>query len=623
MIRAALLAALVLTAAPAFAQQVDGGAPPPAPKAGASNEDLEQLRRDLLEQARKEADQRVAQAKEEMRNEVRAELATQSANRSWEEEWQEQKKKLDLLELDGYLRMRPTLLHDMDLSRGQDPTGQFLSPRPYVNSGQDPSNGNWPARSQAWADMRFRLEPTINVSEDIRLHAQLDILDDLVMGSSPEVDGYYPTPFFSMSQLSPSNALRVKRAYAEVNTPVGLLSFGRMGSNWGLGMFTNDGNCLDCDYGDTVDRISFAARIAGYYVVPMFDYVGEGPFAQTRTDQGTSVGQPVDLEQADDVSGPLSGPVFTLAVAKRDTDKELQRKLDAGESSFNYGLYFSYRRQSYAYAQDANRNPVGLNFSASMYTPDLWARFQTPRLRLEAEVAGIFGSIDNHNLNPSRVNDLTATQSLTMTQLGAVVQGEYKALENMKLHLTGEVGFASGDSAPGFGNTNTLGTNPTVKGQIDGPQFNCTSINCSDASIDNFRFNRDYRVDEILWRQILGSVTDAVYVKPGVRYDIAEGFDVHLNMIYSRAVFTSSTPGNNPNLGVEFDPGLSYRSDDGFIANLNYGLLVPLAGLRNNCDQFTPPGASTPTSYCSTNLGQTSISPSLAHAIRATFAVKF
>ena len=55
----------------------------------------------------------------------------------------------------------------------------------------------------------------------------------------------------------------MKRAYGEVSTPVGILRFGRMGSQWGLGMLHNDGNCLDCDFGDNVYRIQFVTETFG------------------------------------------------------------------------------------------------------------------------------------------------------------------------------------------------------------------------------------------------------------------------------------------------------------------------------------------------------------------------
>jgi len=52
----------------------------------------------------------------------------------------------------------------------------------------------------------------------------------------------------------------VKRVWAKVNTQLGELVFGRMGYHWGLGVLHNDGNCLDCDFGDTYDRVAFSPR---------------------------------------------------------------------------------------------------------------------------------------------------------------------------------------------------------------------------------------------------------------------------------------------------------------------------------------------------------------------------
>jgi len=65
-------------------------------------------------------------------------------------------------------------------------------------------------------------------------------------------------PASSTTQQPPVKAVRIKRAYGEVLTPIGLLSAGRIGSTWGLGMLTNGGDCVDCDSGDAADRIAFA-----------------------------------------------------------------------------------------------------------------------------------------------------------------------------------------------------------------------------------------------------------------------------------------------------------------------------------------------------------------------------
>lgn len=584
--------------------------PPAAAGTTTSVTDLEKLKKEWLEQARRDGEERTERLKDELRNEVRAELATQSASRAWDDEWQEQKKKLELLELDGYLRVRPTLFHDMDLARGPDVNGNTLYPRP-VND-PDPTK----ARTLSWADTRVRIDPTLNLSEDIRLRGQVDLLDNLVLGSTSQLDGRTPIPFLSWNQLSPQsgvngplNAIRVKRAWAEVNTPIGLLSFGRMGNHWGLGVVHNDGNGLDNDFGDTVDRIQFAAKLAGFYLVPMIDFVGKGPTTFSQQVSGGFTGQPVDRDQADDVSGPISLPVLSVAVARKDTEKELQRRVDAGEMVLNYGAYFTYRYQR-SQTVDTAGGAVSIPRDAQVYSPDVWFKLATKRFRLEAELGGHFGSIGNRALVPT--SDPTQNQSLSILQVGGAVQGAYKLLEG-QLQITGEVGFASGDPAAGMGNRDAMGnaTYPnggTAAGSIDGPQFDCTSLSCKDAAITNFRFNRDYRVDLILWREILQGVTDAVYVKPGVKYEIADGFNVFLNVIYSRALYAASTPGNDANLGVEFDPGVSYVSDDGFTASFVYGGLIPLQGLSAGPNAFN---------------GQRSLDASVAHALRGTLAIKF
>lgn len=128
----------------------------------------------------------------------------------------------------------------------------------------------------------------------------------------------------------------MKRVWGEVSTPVGILRFGRMGSHWGLGVLHNDGNGIDNDWGDTVDRVSFTAEpFAGFYITPMLDVNITGT-TSLRLPEG---GQPFNLSNYDD------GINYIIAVARRDTDTEARAKLDSGQTVFNYGLHFSYRNQ--------------------------------------------------------------------------------------------------------------------------------------------------------------------------------------------------------------------------------------------------------------------------------------
>ena len=64
----------------------------------------------------------------------------------------------------------------------------------------------------------------------------------------------------------------MKRAYGEALTPFGALAIGRMGSQWGLGMLANAGDCLDCDSGDAADRIAFVTSDRGHLWAVAYDF---------------------------------------------------------------------------------------------------------------------------------------------------------------------------------------------------------------------------------------------------------------------------------------------------------------------------------------------------------------
>ncbi len=565
----ALLAALLVASSTATAQTVPAGdTPPPAPApaeapaastpAAPAPAEGEAATREELEAAKKE-----------LREDIRAEAARNSLDAGeWNEEFTEEKRKLEVFSLGGYFRLRPTLFYKFDLGKQ---AGQELFPR-SPRSAQE--------NTQSFATMRVRLEPTFNVSEHVALKMEVLALDNLVLGSQP--DTLYPGDprnvftLFSESQDSAvdtlEDSIKVRRAYGQVDTPVGILRFGRMGSQWGLGMLRNDGTCFDCDWGDTVDRIQFVTEpLDGWYVTPMMDFNAEG-----AVDGRGSQGEPVDLTQADDSHS------WVLAIARRDTDTQIRSKLENNQGVLQYGLHFTYRTQSWDYVPPEGTTPQAfIPRSGTLYIPDFWLRYEERSWRLEVELAGIFGSIGNRALAG---NETSFDQSLRIAQFGGVVQGEVKTLKN-KLSLGLEVGFASGDKAPGFGNqpgrAGTGAGGSTQAGDAEGPQYRCDSGGCSDNAIRNFRFNRDYRVDLILWREILGGVTDAFYVRPSATYSVAEGFDLYARLIYSQAIYSESTPSfESSALGIEVNAGVDYATEDGFVAGLAYGILFPMGGLQ-------------------------------------------
>ncbi len=553
------------------------------------------------EEVRREVDVKVEKAKNEMRDEIRAQLATQSAATGWNEEWVEERRKLELLSLDGYFRSRPDLFHKFDLGRFQnpDPSGNYLWPVSPTTPGE---------RTWAGVNMRLRLEPTLNISEEVHIRMQVDALDNVIWGSTPEY-AFSRTnrdqfSLFSESQVPPRSAINsitdsimVRRVYGEVSTPVGILRFGRMGSQWGLGMVNNDGNCLDCDYGDTVDRVMFVAEpLKGFYVTPMLDFNVEGPTSAVVNTQG----QPFDLSNSDDSHS------FILAIARRDTEQEAKAKLENNQSVFNYGLRLTYRTQrndAVSYyntpftGEGGDRTDIAggiVQRGGTIVVPDVWLKFERKDFRIELEAAVVIGSIGNRAISAINNENVTENQALSIFQYGGVLQGEYRLMNNA-LRINLEFGIASGDTAPGFGNRpnavvrrdatgKIIAAGEPQAGNIEGPQYNCNADGCSDSTINNFRFNRDYRIDLILFREILGGITDAMYLKPSASYDLVDGFRLYAAVIGAKSMYAASTPNQLDSiLGLELDVGARYETEDGFIAAFSWGVFFPLGkGLRSS-----------------------------------------
>lgn len=547
---------------------------------------------------------------------------------------------LNLLDLHGYLRLRGDLMNSLTLglpARTSRDTGAAYPQFPGTATGKGATN--------AGANMRLRIEPTINISEDVRIMAQLDILDNLVLGSTPDgfpKSGYYPMVAFTQSQNPPiagfnsfKDSILVKRAYGEVMTPLGLLRFGRVPSHWGLGLLANDGGpshvdfgpqvtrknafdltnrCFECDYGSSADRIMFVTKIAGHYIVPMVEFASEGPFYNRINELS---GQAFDFDQLDDVNA------WILAVAKRDKPEDIRHALENDDWVLNYGLYFVFRNQSYDAIDYQNQNLIdpwaGANQkltkyalrNAEAYIPDVWLRFMWKKLRIELEACMIIGKIGYDTQSPSvdaegHLIRTMAGDKVDILQFGGVLQADYSFL-NDSLIAGLELGLASGDDSPGFG------VRPLEERQYGAHTDPDTGEVVEDHSINNFRFNPDYRVDMILWRQIIGTVTDALYVKPSLQYNITEGLGAKLSAIYSAAMYQSSTRGKSHGLGLEFDLDLFYFSDDNFHAGLSYGLLIPFAGMKDLGADELPGGM----------LGDADESPDVAHRIMGRLVLYF
>jgi uncharacterized protein (TIGR04551 family) len=545
--------------------------------------------------------------------------------------WPQQREKtLQFFEIHGYIRFRAYLFHALNLGIWErtvagSPRSPFTIPYTEVNSDGNASNLANPPSSCAQrdksncrtdnvtsADMRMRLEPTINVTEQVRVKTQLDVFDNLVLGSTPQ--GYFvnnaglagggavrspdvPYSFASQSQQAPESginsvysSIRAKRAWAEVRTPFGELRFGRMPSHWGAGMLFNNGDCLDCDFGLNVDRVMFATKLWGHFIAFMWDWVATGPTTQII---GPQQGQGVfyNADTLDDVSE------WALALGKQDKPEELKEKLDQGKIVFNYGGYFVYRQQDWD--ESGPIAPSGNSYQslqnnihprqAKEFIPDIWLRLNWKKLHLEAEGALIVGTIGN-------LTDIYGTGYTGSTSIlsgGFVVKADYKLLHDA-LKIFFEAGYASGDDSED--------PNAAVN-------FQQATFKPFNNHIGRFSFDPDYHVDLILFRRILGTVNNATYFKPGVSYDIVDNFGARVDLMYAIANHPVAYPGNSYNLGLEIDAQIMYKNEEeGFYAGLVYGVLFPFAALGT-------PGSIFP--------GFDKSSPDIAQTFQARLIVKF
>ena len=133
------------------------------------------------------------------------------------------------------------------------------------------------------------------------------------------------------------------------------------------------------------------------------------------------------------------------------------------------------------------------------------------------------GRIDD--AGPLAAGEDRTSKRLTLQQLGWVVATE------LRLYRTPS-SWASRPAAPPATRPRTPPPTSTTAGSSS------RSRPATDT-IRDFKFSPDYHVDEILFRRIIGTVTNAIYVKPQMTYwlDLAERRQVGLSaaFIYSMA----------------------------------------------------------------------------------------
>jgi uncharacterized protein (TIGR04551 family) len=531
------------------------------------------------------------------------------------------RKRYRMLELDGYFRFRTEWDKDFWMGFNDNPS---LGGAPWPEPPSCNSNAlNHPCDdSTRTADMRLRLEPTIHLSEGTSIHIQADALDNVVLGSTPDglnLSGIYTgtasatganqpplAPFLNDNQVAPQQGVNsnqpsilVKRAWGEIALPLGVLSFGRMPNQWGMGIWKNGGGYdpntgtydYEADYGDSVDRLAFSAQIPGTPLKAMvaadWSYT-----ALTSNQTPANIGHeehPFNIDDSD------AETTYVGTIQKTEAPQEFKDAVERGETMFDYGAYFEYDTQGWAenltgYTLGNNPNNATSVFNPgteyvprhmTLYSLDLWGKLAFGGFKFESELVGILGEIDQLNdegntCAVAQTSTNAVTCSVTVKKAGGVARGTYSLLDD-KLHLGLETGFATGDQ---WANTPQGDINVAYANLLGGP-------NATDLT--QFIFNREYKIDLILWRQLAGAVTNAVYGRPFISYDITKAISAKLWNVTSAALKPVSTPGHDIWYGTEFDADVMY-GQNGIYAGISAGVLFPFSALEHPTDSTTNGG---------------------------------
>jgi uncharacterized protein (TIGR04551 family) len=421
------------------------------------------------------------------------------------------------------------------------------------------------------ANMRMRYQPTILISDSLSIHATFDVLDNIVLGSTPDFHPLRPdVPFnaFSSAQAPPSDAfeikdsIRVKELWGEWKLLGAPFRFGRMSSQWGLGMLSNGGNDWDDDYGDYYDRIMLSLQIYGVYIAGGYDIVSSGP---THAEPFQPFGQPYDMTETDDVQQGFVA-IFSRPIQEHEIHERKNRLVKLRKPAIDWGLYTIYRTQQLDLSASSIQDNAAtfddmelVKRDAWAVVPDIWLRMEyrpsyKQRLRVELEAAMIYGKI-------GRVTEGTGDEERDIMSWGATLETEYT---HGSLTFGVNAGVASGDDARGL----------TV---LD--QKNFEEDGKLNTKITNFKFDRNYHVDQILFREVIGTVTNAWYVKPYLQYDLFNAPDAaiggQVGALYAQALEEDAYPGKDPNLGIELDTKIFFSSENKFYGDVSFGILFP------------------------------------------------
>ena len=359
------------------------------------------------------------------------------------------------LSLHGYFRNRVVANYDLDLQKSNKSI-------PFDNNRFGLLQYN---------QMRLRLEPTFKLNDNLSLHAQFDVLDNVIFGTKETKQLNIIAPVVGIQTLPPgagsfymtgpstvgeNGAINIRRVWMDILTPVGKFRIGRQPSHWGLGIFQNDGNEVQGDFGDTADRILYLLQ---------YDIADAGAITG---------GLLWDIAYDAQWDPRISGFPAPMPSNSRDT-QQYGAIIMFERPEFSVGAFGGLRRRvgpsgaTTMTVDDAFGNPTaaGIDGSTLLYFGDLYARYTWENYKFKFEGVYVGGKVTTGlalNAIPFQgcgsgtqcIISLPAKQDMQTVLAAFEAEGSYNFGGAWKL----QSGYAQGDATPLSQRITQLGFRP-------------------------------------------------------------------------------------------------------------------------------------------------------------------
>lgn len=475
-------------------------------------------------------------------------------------------------------------------------------------------------------EMRLRVEPTLKLNDFLQINTQIDFLDDVLYGNNRTIQQEILSPVVGTITMPAGigsnslvggeagnfNSINVRRVWMGITTPIGKFQIGRQPSHWGLGIFQNDGNGREADFGDTADRILYLLQ---------FPVGGKGAL---------TVGGLWDIAYEAQRDPRISG--LTSAIRENGQDTNQYAIVAYYEQpEFTVGTFSGIRRRNggsgtttTALDVNGNRQAAGIDGNSLLYFFDGYFRINLPHHRIQAEYVYLGGKISTGvaldairfpGLAAPGIIQLPANQSMGVNMAAIEAKGFYDWGGEWEV----KGGFAQGDTSPLSGKITQygfrpdyqvallmfnypLGTSPTLRNATTGAKLT-GGVPITGNMINNAMYGTAAYMHNLDVRTV---IPQANTLKLGLRCVTAWANAAPVSLNFAQILGNANMPtveGKGKWYGAEMDLLAEAKFFDHLWMMLEGGVLFPGSAYNINVNVTNPGGIISPILYDKADMG--------------------